>query len=91
MERLLALKSLAPVAVLIMAVLGCIYKGIATVTEAAALGVLVTVFCLGQSYVELGNLAGMFIGCSQNDEHDNSDRDGCLIFVTCNGNFRYSP
>ena len=43
MERILALKSVAPVAVLIMAVLGSIYMGIATVTEAAALGVLAAV------------------------------------------------
>ena len=43
MERIIALKSVAPVAVLIMAVLGSIYMGIATVTEAAALGVLAAV------------------------------------------------
>jgi C4-dicarboxylate transporter DctM subunit len=43
MEKRLALKSVAPVAVLIMAVLGNIYMGIATVTEATALGVLAAV------------------------------------------------
>jgi C4-dicarboxylate transporter DctM subunit len=43
MERILSLKSVAAVAVSIMAVLGSIYMGIATVTEAAALGVLATV------------------------------------------------
>ena len=43
MERIIALKSVAPVGVLIMAVLGSIYLGIATVTEAAALGVLAAV------------------------------------------------
>ncbi|MBS1256686.1 MAG: C4-dicarboxylate TRAP transporter large permease protein DctM [Deltaproteobacteria bacterium] len=43
MERVIALKSVAPVAVLILAVLGSIYLGIATVTEAASLGVLASV------------------------------------------------
>jgi C4-dicarboxylate transporter DctM subunit len=43
MERLLALISVAPGAVLIMAVLGSIYKGIATVTDAASLGLLAAV------------------------------------------------
>ena len=43
MERILALKSVAAVAVLVLAVLGSIYMGIATVTEAAALCVLAAV------------------------------------------------
>ena len=39
-DKLIASKSLIPVLLLIMAVLGSIYAGIATATEAAALGVL---------------------------------------------------
>jgi tripartite ATP-independent transporter DctM subunit len=39
-ERLVALKDLAPTLILILMVLGSIYAGIATPTEAAALGVL---------------------------------------------------
>lgn len=39
-ERLVALKDIAPVFILILMVLGSIYAGIATPTEAAALGVL---------------------------------------------------
>ncbi len=39
-ERLVALKDLAPTVILILMVLGSIYAGIATPTEAAALGVL---------------------------------------------------
>ncbi len=39
-HRLLSIKDVTPVFILIIAVLGSIYAGIATVTEAAALGVL---------------------------------------------------
>jgi tripartite ATP-independent transporter DctM subunit len=39
-ERLVGLKDLAPTVILILMVLGSIYGGIATITEAAALGVL---------------------------------------------------
>jgi tripartite ATP-independent transporter DctM subunit len=39
-ERIVALKDLAPTILLILMVLGSIYAGIATITEAAALGVL---------------------------------------------------
>ncbi len=39
-ERFVALKDLAPTLVLILMVLGSIYAGVATITEAAALGVL---------------------------------------------------
>ena len=39
-ERLIALKDLAPTIILILMVLGSIYAGVATPTEAAALGVL---------------------------------------------------
>jgi tripartite ATP-independent transporter DctM subunit len=57
MERIIALKSVAPVAVLIMAVLGSIYMGIATVTEAAALGVLAAVlFALANRSLSWGTL-----------------------------------
>ena len=46
-ERVVGLKDIAPVLVLILMVLGSIYGGIATPTEAAALGVLgATVFAL---------------------------------------------
>ena len=46
-ERIRALKDLAPTVMLILMVLGSIYAGIATPTEAAALGVLgATVFAL---------------------------------------------
>jgi tripartite ATP-independent transporter DctM subunit len=46
-ERLRALKDLAPTVILILMVLGSIYAGIATPTEAAALGVLgATIFAL---------------------------------------------
>jgi len=90
MERIIALKSVAPVGVLIMAVLGSIYMGIATVTEAAALGVLAAVlFALANRSLGWEYLTGMFVGCSQNNEYDNSDCDGSLVFVTSNGNFRY--
>jgi len=47
MERLIGLKDIVPVLVLILMVLGSIYGGIATPTEAAALGVLgATIFAL---------------------------------------------
>ncbi len=47
MERLIGLKDIVPVLILILMVLGSIYGGIATPTEAAALGVLgATVFAL---------------------------------------------
>ena len=39
-DKLLALKKLIPIIILIGAVLGSIYQGIATPTEAAAFGVL---------------------------------------------------
>jgi len=39
-ERFVALKDLAPTLILILMVLGSIYAGVATITEAAALGVL---------------------------------------------------
>jgi C4-dicarboxylate transporter DctM subunit len=39
-ERFASLKDLAPTVILILMVLGSIYAGIATPTEAAALGVL---------------------------------------------------
>lgn len=43
-ERLVALKDLAPTIILILMVLGSIYAGVATPTEAAALGVLGATF-----------------------------------------------
>ena len=47
MERLVGLKDILPVLILILMVLGSIYGGIATPTEAAALGVLgATIFAL---------------------------------------------
>ena len=46
-ERLIGLKDIAPVLILILMVLGSIYGGVATPTEAAALGVLgATIFAL---------------------------------------------
>jgi C4-dicarboxylate transporter DctM subunit len=57
MERILALKSVAVVAVLIMAVLGSIYMRIATVTEEASLSVLAAVlFTWGNRTLGWGTL-----------------------------------
>jgi tripartite ATP-independent transporter DctM subunit len=58
-ERFIALKDLGPVIILILMVLGSIYAGIATPTEAAALGVLgAAVFAFMNRQL---NLKGLFV------------------------------
>ncbi|HEY0878939.1 MAG TPA: TRAP transporter large permease subunit, partial [Zeimonas sp.] len=52
-ERLVALKHIAPIAVLIWIILGSIYQGVATPTEAAALGTLASLVLSGAIYREL--------------------------------------
>lgn len=52
-DRLGAFKHLAPIAVLIWIILGSIYQGIATPTEAAALGTLASLALSGAIYREL--------------------------------------
>lgn len=52
-DRILALKHVAPIAVLIWIILGSIYQGIATPTEAAALGVIASLLLSGVIYREL--------------------------------------
>mgnify|MGYP001556032738 CR=1 FL=1 len=52
-ERLAALKHIVPVAILVWVILGTIYQGIATPTEAAALGVLASLLLSGIIYREL--------------------------------------
>lgn len=52
-DRLVALRHVAPVAVLIWIILGSIYQGIATPTEAAALGTLASLLLSGVIYREL--------------------------------------
>ncbi len=52
-ERLAALRHLVPMAVLIWIILGSIYQGLATPTEAAALGTLASLLLSGVLYREL--------------------------------------
>jgi len=52
-ERLVALRHLVPMAVLIWIILGSIYQGLATPTEAAALGTLASLLLSGVVYREL--------------------------------------
>lgn len=52
-QRLVALKDIIPVALLIWVILGTIYQGIATPTEAAALGVLASLLLSAVIYREL--------------------------------------
>jgi C4-dicarboxylate transporter DctM subunit len=52
-DRLIALRHVGPIAVLIWIILGSIYQGIATPTEAAALGALASLLLSGVIYREL--------------------------------------
>ncbi|MDT3677632.1 MAG: TRAP transporter large permease subunit [Burkholderiaceae bacterium] len=52
-DRLVALRHVAPIAVLIWIILGSIYQGVATPTEAAALGTLASLLLSGVIYREL--------------------------------------
>ena len=62
-ERLLGLKDLAPTLILILMVLGSIYGGVATPTEAAALGVLgATVFAFLNRQMDLKILFECLVG-----------------------------
>ena len=62
-ERIRALKDLAPTLILILMVLGSIYAGIATPTEAAALGVLgATIFAFLNRQMNLAILFDCFMG-----------------------------
>lgn len=62
-ERLVGLKDLAPTVILILMVLGSIYGGIATITEAAALGVLgATVFAFLNRQMNLKILFECLVG-----------------------------
>ena len=62
-ERLLGLKDLAPTLILILMVLGSIYGGVATPTEAAALGVLgATVFAFLNQQMNLKILFDCLVG-----------------------------
>ena len=62
-ERLLGLKDLAPTVILILMVLGSIYGGVATPTEAAALGVLgATVFAFLNHQMNLKILFDCLVG-----------------------------
>lgn len=53
LQRLAALKHIAPLAILVWVILGTIYQGIATPTEAAALGVLASLLLSAVIYREL--------------------------------------
>ena len=62
-ERFRALKDLAPTVILILMVLGSIYAGIATPTEAAALGVLgATIFAFLNRQMNLNTLFECLVG-----------------------------
>lgn len=62
-ERLVGLKDLAPTVILILMVLGSIYGGVATITEAAALGVLgATVFAFLNRQMNLKILFECLVG-----------------------------
>ena len=62
-ERLVGLKDLAPTVILILMVLGSIYGGIATITEAAALGVLgATIFAFINRQMNLKILFECLVG-----------------------------
>ncbi|NYT79147.1 TRAP transporter large permease subunit [Alcaligenaceae bacterium] len=63
-HRLNALKHIVPVAVLIWIILGTIYKGIATPTEAAALGVIASLLLSAVIYREL-SWAKMVLICRE--------------------------
>jgi C4-dicarboxylate transporter DctM subunit len=52
-QRFVALKHILPIALLVWVILGTIYQGIATPTEAAALGVLASLMLSGAIYREL--------------------------------------
>lgn len=52
-QRLVALKHILPLALLVWVILGTIYQGVATPTEAAALGVLASLMLSGIIYREL--------------------------------------
>jgi C4-dicarboxylate transporter DctM subunit len=63
MERIRALKDLAPTFILILMVLGSIYAGVATPTEAAALGVLgATIFAFLNRQMNLKILFDCLVG-----------------------------
>lgn len=53
LQRLAALKHIVPLAILVWVILGTIYQGIATPTEAAALGVLASLLLSAAIYREL--------------------------------------
>ncbi len=62
-ERLIAARSLLPVLLLILAVLGSIYTGIATATEAAALGVVgALLIALGQGALTWSSFTESLMG-----------------------------
>lgn len=62
-DRMASLKDLAPTVILIVMVLGSIYAGVATPTEAAALGVMgATVFAFFNRRMNLGILFDCLIG-----------------------------
>ncbi len=63
-QRLTALKHIVPVAILIWIILGTIYQGIATPTEAAALGVIASLLLSAVVYREL-SWAKMILICRE--------------------------
>ncbi|MCG8642128.1 MAG: TRAP transporter large permease subunit [Desulfobacterales bacterium] len=65
-DRLLSIKDVYPVFILILAVLGSIYAGIATVTEAAALGVLAaTIFAFANRNLDFKELFNCLIAATK--------------------------
>jgi C4-dicarboxylate transporter DctM subunit len=86
-ERIRALKDLAPTLILILMVLGSIYAGIATPTEAAALGVLgATIFAFLNRQMNLKILFECLVG-RENQRHDHDDRGGRRISLPGDGVF----
>lgn len=81
-QKAASLKSIGPFLVLIVVVLGGIYSGVVTVTEASALGALCTLAIVA--------FAGKLSWTILNDSLTSSVRISCMIFLIIIGGMLYS-
>ena len=82
---------LIPVIILILSVIGSIYTGIATATEAASLGVVgALILSYFQKSLSWSNFKSSLLGSYKNIMHDFFYISWVCFFISCNGFYRFA-
>ena len=90
-QRIYASRRLIPVMLLIMGVIGSIYGGLASATEAAVVGVfLALALSWWSGHTDLARLHRFTDGGNAHQLHDRLHPGGCSVSHSCDGLYRYS-